>query len=286
MTKPKKQRAWELDAIRGLSILAVIWDHVNYDLARIFLPSWRGMEGAETLVKIGEFSRSYLNGELRIWGWPLFVFLFFFVSGACTTFSRNNFIRGLKLAVVAIAVSAVTYVLENYVGMSGTFILFGVLHCLACCILVFAVIELILSLFRKLKHYRAIKFIVFFALAIVAIYLHLKYNVKLWEVSVYSATVPAESKFTGMFVFTRDWWTADYFPLLPFIGFFFIGAALAQVAYPEKKSLMPALDGKWNYFLTIPGRYSLWIYLALQVVAIGLIALVSLIITGQPILFA
>lgn len=286
MVKQKKQRAWELDAIRGLSILAVIWDHVNYDLARIFWPSWRYMEGAETLTKIGEFSRSYLNGELRVWGWPIFVFLFFFVSGACTTFSRNNFWRGLKLALVAVAVSGVTYILENYIGMSGSFILFGVLHCLACCILIFAVVELILFLFRKFKYYRTVKFVVFFALALVAIYLHFKYNVMLWDTSVNNATVATDSKIAGMFIYTSDWWTADYFPLLPFVGFFFIGATFAQLAYPEKKSLMPKLDGKWHYFLTIPGRYSLWIYLALQVVAIGIIALISLIITGQPILFA
>ncbi len=282
----RKERAWELDALRGLSILAVIWDHVNYDLGRFFLPYWEDIDGAEKLVKAGEFSADYLSGELRVWGWPLFVFLFFFVSGVCTGFSRNNFLRGIKLAAVALAVSGATYCLQTYLGMSGTFILFGVLHCLALCILLFAVIELILKLFRKFKAYPYIKFFVYLAISIVALYLHFRYNVRLWETNVNYATVETDSKIAGLFVYTRDWWTADYFPLLPFFSFFMAGASLAPVLYPEKKSLMPKLDGKWHYFLTIPGRYSLWIYLALQVVAIGVIGLVSYIITGVPILFA
>ena len=44
----------------------------------------------EGLLKAGEFARTYHEGLLRVLGWPVFVFIFFFVSGICTTFSRNK----------------------------------------------------------------------------------------------------------------------------------------------------------------------------------------------------
>ena len=49
---------------------------------------------------------------------------------------------------------------------------------------------------------------------------------------------------------------------------------------PKKESLLPKLDGKWNKFLTIPGRYSLYIYLALQVIAVVVLCLITWIATG------
>lgn len=278
--KKKGSRAWELDALRGLAILGVIWDHVMFDLAYMFYYEWMYL-GADGLLKASEFARDYHTGFLRVLGWPVFVFIFFFVSGICTTFSRNNFFRGLKLAVVAILVSLVTYLLEEFGGMSGSFIQFGVLHCLALSILLYSFVEWILKLTAsKHKHYKYIKFGVYLALAVALLVVNYTTNVTLYEVNMYKSTVESTWPLQGMFVFTQDWWTADYFPLLPFFAFFLLGAGISQVAYPNKESLIPKLDGKWNKFLTIPGRYSLYIYLALQVIAVVILCLVTWIATG------
>ena len=278
--KRSKNRAWELDALRGLAILGVIWDHVMFDLAYMFYYEWQYL-GAEGLLKAGEFARTYHEGFLRVLGWPVFVFIFFFVSGICTTFSRNNFFRGLKLALAAVLVSVVTYLIDEYMGMSGSFILFGVLHCLATCILLYSLIEWILKLTAsKSKYYRYIKVGVYFALAVALLIVNYTQNVTLYDVNTYKATVQSNWDFAGMFVFTRDWWTADYFPLLPFFAFFLLGAGVSPLAYPKKESLLPKLDGKWNKFLTIPGRYSLYIYLALQVIAVVVLCLITWIATG------
>lgn len=278
----KKARAWELDALRGLAILAVVWDHIMYDFAFMFYYEWRYMEGAEGLLKISEFARTYEFGMLRNIFWPVFVFIFFFVSGTCTEFSRNNFLRGLKLAVVAVLVSVITWVIEEYFAMSGTFILFGVLHCLAVCILAFALIEIITKLIAgRSKHYRFIKAGTYFLIAVALLVVNYTCNVTLYDANASGAVVESTGKFTGMFVYTNDWWTADYFPLLPFFGFFMLGASLSPIAYPNKKSLLPKLDGKWNKIFTIPGRYSLYIYLALQVLAVALLFVITWIVTGQ-----
>lgn len=277
----RKHRAWELDALRGLAILGVVWDHVMYDFAYMFYYKWKAL-GAEGLIKAGDFARSYHEGFLRILGWPVFVFIFFFVSGICTAFSRNNFFRGFKLALVAVAVSVITYILQEHSGFKDSFILFGVLHCLALSILLFSLIEFITRIsFRKFKRYRFIKAGIYFLIAVALLIVNYTVNVSLYDVNVHSATVEASWDFAGMFVYVNEWWTADYFPLLPFFGFFMIGAALSCIAYPNKESLMPKLDGKWNKFLTIPGRYSLYVYLGLQIVAVLILCLVTWIVTGE-----
>ncbi len=278
--KAKRVRAWELDFLRGIAILSVVWDHVMFDLAYMFYNEW-STAGAEGLLKVAEFARDYHEGFLRVLGWPVFVFIFFFVSGTCTTFSRNNLFRGLKLAVVAVLVSVVTYLLQEYMAMSGTFILFGVLHCLALCILCYSLVEFLTNLaFKRLKHFRYVKAGVYFAIAVALLVVNYTQNVTLYDTNMYGATVNAEWEFAGMFIFVENWWTADYFPLLPFFGFFMLGASVSPLAYPNKESLLPKLDGKWHKIFTIPGRYSLYIYLGLQVVAIAVLMVVTWIVTG------
>ena len=103
--KSGKTRAWELDALRGLAILLVVWDHTMYAMGYIFYSGGWEYSASEALMKLGEFALDYWGSDWRLFGWPVFVFIFFFVSGTCTAFSRNNFWRGLRLALVALAVT-------------------------------------------------------------------------------------------------------------------------------------------------------------------------------------
>ena len=129
LPKRSKVRAWELDALRGLAILGVVWDHTMFDLAYMFRYEWQAL-GADGLLKMSDFARTYHEGLLRVFGWPVFVFIFFFVSGICTTFSRNNAWRGLKLAIVAVCVSLVTYGNERNVHPFRRTALLGPLYTL------------------------------------------------------------------------------------------------------------------------------------------------------------
>lgn len=278
--KVYKPRIWELDALRGISILLVVWDHVMYDLAFIFNQFWL-YSGNRNLVAAARFALSYAESDLRLYGWCVFVFIFFFVSGICTGFSKNNLLRGVKLAVVAALVTLITWLLEEKLEFEDVFIKFGVLHCLALCILLFAVLELPLNfLSKRFKGGRYVKIGVYFAVFIAVTALNSRFNVDLIDNQAHYTTVPSVNTWTGMFVYTNDWWTADYFPLLPFFCFFMLGAALSPILYHNKRSLVPRLDGAWNIPFTAAGKYSLYIYLAIQVVAIGLLYLITLIVTG------
>jgi uncharacterized membrane protein len=269
----KKERIWELDFLRGFAILMVIVDHSLYDFGSIF-SNWGtcGVAFLETLNNIGV---NYMSSDLRIFWRPAFLFLFFVTSGLCTAFSRNNLIRSFRLGFVALLVSLVTYYAQDFFDTS-TFVLFGVLHSMAVIIFAYSVVsiltELCVKLFYKLKKspynsktYKLTLSVVCLILSVGFYFINHKYNVGLVDATGYAQTVDTTSKWLGLFFYTDNWWTADYFPLFPFICFFFFGAAISHLLYPKKKSLLPKLDGIWHTVFTFPGRHSLSFYLGGQI---------------------
>ena len=59
--------------------------------------------------------------------------------------------------------------------------------------------------------------------------------------------------------------SADYFPLLPYLGFFLLGAVLGRLLYAKKKSLLPQWETTWVFrALRWCGRHSLILYLLHQ----------------------
>lgn len=288
--KIRKKRAWELDFLRGLAIILVSFDHTMVDAAYIFGEAWI-KSGNAFLTGFADFALDYLLSDLRLFWRPIFIFLFFFVSGICTGFSRNNLLRAVKMIGVAAFITGATAVTEFAMGIKGTFILFGVIHCFASIITIYAICELIM--FRPFKDKKYAKY-VFSAICLiigaVILILNAKYNVTLNEYEADHTVnfVETNGGILGMFVFaepTSPFITADYFPLLPYMGYFFLGAGLTQFLYPNKKSLLPFLDGKWHYPVTVAGRFSLFILLGWQVLAFFVLGLLSLALINTTVLF-
>lgn len=287
--KIKKPRVWEIDFFRGFAILLVVWDHAMVDLA-MFHYTWKTL-GVNWLTEWGLFGIEYLYSDIRLFWRPVFLFIFFFASGISTAFSKNNFIRGIRLAVVSLAVSLITYALSYFTG-DEYFILFGVLHCISVIILIYTLLVFLIEKAIKLitiiskqnyneKLSKTIISVICIVLGIVFYFINHKYNISLHETDLNKMFVSTDSKWLGLFFYARNWSTADYFPLFPFISFFFLGAGLTRFLYPQKKSLFPSLDGKWNKIFTVSGKYSLIIYLAIQVVVFALLALLTFIATGE-----
>ena len=59
------------------------------------------------------------------------LFVFFSISGISCTFSRNNAKRGFILGAIALLYTLGSYVAQEYIGISGVFVAFGVLDFLA-----------------------------------------------------------------------------------------------------------------------------------------------------------
>lgn len=288
--KKKRKRIWELDMLRGFAIIMVFFDHLLYDFGIIFT-SW-GYSNSEFLNTLHYAGYDYILGDLRGLWRPAFLFLFMFTSGLCTAFSRNNFLRGIKLLIIAILVSLITYYINIFFDTEA-FVLFGVLHCLSLIILIYAMVEFIIRLITKAVYkfskkefnknvYKYILSIVCIILSGIFLFINEKYNVKLYDATVNFNTIETNSRILGMFFYADNWWTADYFPLFPFISFFFLGAGLTQFLYPKKKTLLPCLDSVWHKPFSIAGKYSIIFYLSGQIIALSFCFIISL-ICNEPI---
>jgi len=115
----KRERIHALDAMRGLAVVLMVLHHAAYSY-RFFFGG--GIDLYTPFLGIAVF----------------FVCMFFTISGISSHLSRSNFARSIKTLAVALAITAVTYIAENYFHAEGSLILFGVLHCLGTCMLIYA----------------------------------------------------------------------------------------------------------------------------------------------------
>ncbi len=231
-----KSRVCELDALRGLCILAMVAVHLAVDLVEIFqVVTW-------------EFPPVFL--ALLDWGGVAF----FLISGICATLGSHSLRRGLTVLGCGLAITLATwgmYALE-FVD-AWVIIWFGTLHCLGICMLLW-------PLFRRLPGWALGLVGTGIVLVGIALPGHAPVN--------YPWLIPLGITCPGFA-------SSDYFPLLPFLGFFLVGGMLGRYLYPKKQSLLPCVDPQKPVirFLSMCGRLSLPIYMLHQPVLFGLIVL-------------
>ena len=229
-----KKRIWELDALRGICILGMLVVHILFDL--ILFDLWQPGK------QIGGIYRF-----LTQWGGILFLLL----SGICVTLGSHPIRRGAVVLASGFLCTLVTWGGYRLDMMDkGIVIYFGVLHCLGICMLLW-------PLFKKLP---------LWALAVLAIaMIALGYGIESYRVKgmwlVWLGLLP------------QGFVSGDYFPLLPNLGYFLLGAMGGLTLYRNKTSLLPRISGQNAVlrFFRACGRYSLHIYLLHQPVIYGLI---------------
>jgi len=247
-------RIWELDLIRGLCVLAMIFDHTIYDLRFVF--------DVGTPFVMGYFHWG-VRTAVRI---PV-VLSFVMISGISSSFSRSNLRRGLELAGVAAALTLATALLDKANGNGDEFLItFGVLHMLSASILLFYIL-------RKFLTDRWI-FLIGLTLAVIGIY-------------YYIGGHQAEENWTwlGLIVQLKGaFYSADYFPLLPGAGFFLLGGVLGPVLYKEKRSYFDRIrNPRLSKPLLLAGRHALIVYLVHQPVVLLILSIVFFLATSRPI---
>jgi len=231
-----------LDELRGVAIVLMVAYHALYSLAFVF----GSRQGRALFNAMGPVQ-------------PFIAGTFILLCGLSCRFSRSNLKRGLRLAGAAAIVTLATLLMTLF-GVDEV-IWFGVLHFLACAVLLFAMAPKAIGAIAPQK-------------------------VKLLEKIPPAAQVIA---FAALFVLFACWRpfprtdffllyalgfpsstlrSADYFPLIPWLFLFLAGTALGLYAkqgrFPRwcEKSRVPALA--WL------GRHSLLLYLLHQPVLLGL----------------
>ena len=249
----KKNRAPELDFLRGFALFMMILMHFAYDLRFEF--------------KLPVFAFLEAN-----WFWafvhPFFIVIFVGVSGVCSTFSRNNFIRGLKLLGVAAGLTLVTYLVSRYMKID-CLIIFNVLALLAVSILVYALIQFIE---KNAKVRPAVTNVILgimgtYCTAIGSTIREMDYSTKnLIFLPVGFATKNSPA-------------VADHLNLFPWLGVFLIGCVIGRVCYSSKTSLLPEGIKKLHLVgapFEFMGKHSLIIYLVHQPLVYGILYVIFL----------
>ena len=235
-----KRRIWELDAFRGICILGVIFVHFVFD--------------ATALYGLIDIQIPQWFHVLQQWGGILFVLL----SGICATLGSHSFKRGMVVFGCGLLVTAVTcgmYLLK--LAEIWIIIYFGVLHCLGVCMVLWG----------------GLKRLPTWALAALGAVMA---AVGLYLISRTFDNVPVWMMVLGVRATGLN--TGDYFPLLPYLGFFLLGAVLGRTVYARKETLLPKVNAKNPVLraLTFCGRHSLWIYLGHQPLLAGLFTLLTM----------
>ncbi len=147
--KIKKPRIWEIDFLRGFCVYLMVLDHLAMLIGGFFAPNWYGYD----FGLWDAFSRFccfwFFESLARRIIHPIVLFIFFSISGISCTFSRSNLKRGALLAAVALLYSLATYAAQTLIfedtevlHAGSVFVSFGVLHFLAFCILLYAILAL------------------------------------------------------------------------------------------------------------------------------------------------
>lgn len=234
-----KKRIWELDFFRGVFLWGMIGIHLIYDLVDLY--------GVVDWI----LPRWYLLFKNR------FGILFLLLSGLCATLGRNPLRRGINVFACGMVVSLATYLMV-WAGLAGRGLLiyFGVLHCLGTCMILW-------HLFRKMPT---------------------------WALLVLGLVMVVYGEFLrGEAYAWATWWfplgfkapgfaSSDYFPLLPNLGYFFLGAVLGRSLYGKRQTLMPGVNAENAVirFFRWCGEHSLLIYMVHQPVLAGLVGLLAM----------
>jgi uncharacterized membrane protein len=227
-------RIWEIDFLRGVSIILMVGYHLLFDLGE-----FRGIK---------RFLGFSTDLDSAAWTAAQYFFagLFVILSGISSTLSRNNVRRGLRLLAVSLAVSVATYVFDP-----SSAVYFGILQCLAISMLVYG------AAFEKAGPAACAAWgVLVLGLGAVLPILKKGLAVRSDWLLPFGIHSPSFSSF-------------DYFPLIPWLGIFLAGAALGKSVYAAKRSLLP-----WRLprmFVNAAGRHSLLIYIVHQPVIMGVL---------------
>lgn len=238
-----RPRIHTMDELRGFAVLCMIFYHTFYTMAFLFdIPLGR------TLLLFFAPAEPYFAG------------LFILISGISSQLSHSNLVRGLKLLAVAVVISAATLIF-----VPEEAIRFGILHLLSVGMILFGLLSPLLS---RINVWVGLAFTAL--LFVCTFYIDtLGFGVR----GLFSFPAP-QPPFYLQFLYSNSslsnqLYSADYFPLLPWIFLFLCGTFLGRFArdgwFPRflYRSRVPALS--WL------GKHALVLYIVHQPVIFGLL---------------
>ncbi len=240
-TQPARRIAF-LDLWRGLAVVVMIFYHGAYDLASIFGVSF-----------------SFFGNPVYHVIQRFICCSFILLSGISCRFSKNNLKRGVITFCCGLLMTIVTWLV-----MPSELILFGILHFLG---IAMTLAGLMMPLLQKIPPLAG-----FIGTLLLAA---LTWNVSRGTLGMGVLSVPLpEVLYRSNLLFplgfySPSFFSADYFPLLPWFFLFLAGYFLGR---PFQSPFLPGFFRKnWAPPLAFLGRHSLLIYLLHQPVLFGVL---------------
>ncbi len=245
--KRQSQRFIELDILRGFAILFMIILHLLWDLDYF-----------------GIIPLNYNFYSLNI----IVPVIFFLLVGICQAVNNNKYLnqprkmyfrtiqRGLWILNLGMLFTLLTAVF-----LPDKPILFGVLHCIGCCI----ILSTLLLRFKSTNVILATLIIVS-GLALGLFYTTESPNMVELAAGIHESNIAAH--------------TIDYFPILPWFGVCLLGITLGNILYKDNKRRFPLPDlskFKPSKPFSWLGQHSLAIYLVHQPIIAGCLTLILMI---------
>jgi len=227
-------RIWEIDFLRGLSIILMLLYHGGFDITEL--------AGKHTVFGI-RWNLGSPGFQVAV---AVFSGLFILLCGISSTLTQSNVRRGLKLLAVAALVTAASYVFNREEA-----IYFGILHCLGACILIYG-----WALEKAKPGLLAAAGLGVFGLSLV--------------LTAAVGRTPIRFDWLAPFgIISGTFSSYDYFPLLPWFGVFLGGSALGKWLYAERRSLIKKRSPVG--FFNLAGRHTLLIYVVHQPIFLGIL---------------
>lgn len=239
-----KKRVHLIDEIRGILIIYVILYHLLYDVSQIF---WVG--------SIDWMYSPWMNILRNTMTGTLIV-----ISGISCEFSRNNGKRGLKIFGIGMILTVITALF-----IPSELIVFGILHFFGISILIYTLLRYILAKVPILPGIIGLIYLYFSTYHLYEGYIGIiaKIPVTLPEqIKNYKIFYPIGFPVEGVY-------SADYYPLIPWIFLLFAGTFLGRYI---RRGNLPAIAYKeHSKSLSVIGRHTLFIYLIHQPLIYGIL---------------
>lgn len=250
MENQSSQRIHMLDVIRGTAIILVVLYHFLYNLEWLF-----SMHISAFHTEVANFLHFCLLATIIT------------VSGICTGFSRNIFRRGSMLLIAGTVITMFTSVF-----LPDQQIVFGVLSFFGTMMILYGFVGKYL---QKLPWQAVFAGSILLALTFKNLPDERVIHLLFADIPVPEA-LGASAYLYPLGIVRVDFYSTDYFPLLPWGFIFLAGTALGKPILGKK------LSAKFYTanvpFLSFCGRHSLLIYLLHQPVLFGIMQLVALLI--------
>lgn len=251
----KCDRIAELDVVRGICILLMLWDHFALIFIIISTNIWE-INRTDSLFGLYQNMMYYMTSPVRTVVRTVVLILFFVVAGISTQLSRNNLKRCCKLSIVALVITGLT-AMVSIISDRNFYIWFGIMHCYAFCVFIYWSIS-------KLNNSK-LEFIFYLILMLLSIVFIFWNPVTSGTNILLPIGIPSKNYVPAF----------DYFPIFPYIGAFVLGVFIGKAYYLDKKTKIKIFEYPLFLPIKIVGRNGLIIYPLHLIIIVGVILLVG-----------